>query len=277
MSVARVYLPTDRKYKSVKTSSILKFDPEAFDSDDEEQKKKLYQLKEGKGKGVSCQVLRIRATLKQLTESLSAKRPHVPKLNASQIKAGWQSDSDGDSMTMAKKTRKVEKNIKKQASKATSQDIVETYLQVKKEKFGNKQVEKVQSVQKAEGSGISSHILTEYKDGNGSCGSQAENDECSSSEESMEQLQKKFRKMRKDYIEMTHKVEQQKDVLKTLTTKYEQLKTSKSYPLTEKTGRQILALLENNRWEGVSNSTCDEKFNSKDPQTEPKIGTLKGE
>lgn len=60
MSVARVYLPGDRKYKNVKTSSILKFNPEAFKSDNEEHKKKLYQLKEGKEKSVSCQVLRIR-------------------------------------------------------------------------------------------------------------------------------------------------------------------------------------------------------------------------
>lgn len=67
----------------------------------------------------------------------------------------------------------------------------------------------------------------------------------------MEQLQKKFRKMRKAYIEMTHKVEQQKDVLKTVTTKYEQLKTSKSYPLTEKTGRQILAL-----WRTIIGKSC---------------------
>jgi len=59
MSVARVYLPKDQKYKIVKTSSVLKLDPETFDSDDEKHKKRLYQLKEGNEKSV-CQVLRIR-------------------------------------------------------------------------------------------------------------------------------------------------------------------------------------------------------------------------
>lgn len=38
------------------------------------------------------------ACLKELKESIGAKRLHVPKLNASQIKDGWQSDSDGDSV-----------------------------------------------------------------------------------------------------------------------------------------------------------------------------------
>lgn len=55
--------------------------------------------------------------------------------------------------------------------------------------------------------------------------------------------------MEKTYIEATHEVQRQKDVIKTLTTKYEQLKASKSYPLTEKTGRQIIALFKNDRRE----------------------------
>lgn len=65
--------------------------------------------------------------------------------------------------------------------------------------------------------------------------------------------------MQKVYLELTHTVEQQKDVIQTLTTKYEELKTSKSYPLTEKTGRQILALFENDR-EEVMSTECASKF-----------------
>lgn len=38
ISVACVYLPKDQKYKIVKTSSVLKLDPESFDSDDENHK-----------------------------------------------------------------------------------------------------------------------------------------------------------------------------------------------------------------------------------------------
>lgn len=47
--------------------------------------------------------------MKQLNKSLDEKRLHVPKSNLSQIKAGYQSDSDRDSMASSKKTRKVRK------------------------------------------------------------------------------------------------------------------------------------------------------------------------
>ena len=56
-----IYIPATQKYKIANTSEISKFSDTAFDSDDDECKKRPYKLTLANGKFQICQVLKTRS------------------------------------------------------------------------------------------------------------------------------------------------------------------------------------------------------------------------
>ncbi|KAK0157119.1 hypothetical protein PV327_011381 [Microctonus hyperodae] len=213
---------------TVRSSTILNFDPENFDEADSKSMKKIYKLETKKGEKLKCTILKVADSKSEMTEKLSSKRQRLPRLNASDIYESMSSsDSSEDEDEVAnivKRRKEIKANVEK-AKKITNRDIIAAHANARgKENRDDNHSINNPSLRPIQGNSENSF------DSNHNKSVELNNlIPQNNSAKICEELEAKLKTAEED--------------VKYWQNKYEELRNSNSFHLTDKTGRQILCVL----------------------------------
>ncbi|XP_071570625.1 uncharacterized protein [Temnothorax nylanderi] len=241
---AYIYVPQTKKYRTVRTADIYKFNIDNYDSKTDTYKKNTDKLILPDGKKQTCQVLKLGDTEAELKMKLSEKRVRVPKLTTSIIHDNDESllsqEKENEISNIVKK-RKIDQELCKKSTKETNTSIIAAYVSASKQRSLHS----------------SADVGSEASDA-----SNNEEDKCSSNDllkEKQRELDECLQKLKHAENRARHWEEQ-----------YDTLKKSGNYNLTEKTGKDIVTILET-----ISNRTIHDNIGDNAPQYKNKINALK--
>ncbi|XP_039312517.1 BEN domain-containing protein 5-like [Solenopsis invicta] len=241
---AYIYIPQTQKYRTVPTTDIYKFNIDNYDSKTDTYKKKTDKLILPDGKKQTCQVLKLGDTEAALKMKLSEKRVRVPKLTTSIVH-----DNDESLLSQEKeneisniiKRRKIDQELCKKSTKETNTSIIAAYISASKQRSLHSSAD-----HENEASNVSNN----------------EEDKCSSND--------LLKEKQKELDECLLKLKHAENRAKHWEEQYNTLKESGNYNLTEKTGKDIVTILET-----ISNRTIHDDIGDNAPQYENKINAFK--
>jgi len=270
MSFACIYLPKNKKFVSVKTKLIRDFDNARYTCEEQSTRtKKVYIVCRPNLPPEKCQVMLLADSKADIEKMMATKRISIPKLSRSIIDEPIL-DDNMEIIRPEKKRKKMKKNIEK-AKQETSKKILQTYLQKDNlmSTSGN-ECETSSSISQF----TTRHDIPVYKinlkNNTNNCIDDEISDENVSTDEtkrdsvklqptrSEKKLHTKFLQSDSDieYHEQqqikslqyevqckTRELKVAEEQVEYYRKKYENLKNSEAFPLTEKTGQEILRLV----------------------------------
>ncbi|KAK0071930.1 hypothetical protein PV325_012140 [Microctonus aethiopoides] len=228
MALAQVNLPSSKKQMTVRSSTILNFDPENFDEADSNSTKKIYKLETKTGEKLKCTILTVADSKDEMTEKLTSKKPRLPRLNASDIYGSMSSDGcsedEDEAANIVKRRKEMKENVKK-AKKITNRDIIAAHANAR----GKENRDDNHSINNPSVRPVQENSENSFDNNHNKCVELNNLIPQNNSAKICEELEAKLKKAEED--------------IKYWQNKYEELRNSNSFHLTEKTGRQILGVL----------------------------------